>query len=209
MSATIIGWQLVSNAANKARYAASKALYDATVKRDAAKSLALAKADYEAAYKAYYPKWQAWHDATVRYEKDRKAFLTWQEDRKKAEAIRHEMGEMAQEVLTSLHRVAQERGRLELELSKPEHLTTLFRELFKEAAFRRPELWILREPEFASPLVKQVADLLPPAPQGPKALSEQRTLPNQPQMPSPPYNLVMQSYGTTSRPVPPEQVKWS
>lgn len=197
--------KLIVNASRKADYKQAMRAYEKGLVADRER----AKADYEAAYKAYYPKWQAWHDANVRYEKDRKAFFTWQEDRTKAQAIRQELGETAQELLTSLHRVAQERGRLELELSKPEHLTKLFRELFKEAAFRRPGLWILRDPEFASPLVKEVADLLPPMPQGPKALSEQRTLPDQPRMPYPPDNLLMQSYGTASRPVPPDQVTWS
>lgn len=197
--------KLIVNASRKADYKQAMRAYEKGLVADRER----AKADYEAAYKAYYPKWQSWHDATVRYEKDRKAFLAWQEDRKKAEAIRREMGEMAQEVLTSLHRVAQERGRLELELSKPEHLTTLFRELFKEAVFRRPELWILREPEFSSPLVKQVADLLPPAPQGPKALSEQRSYPDEPTAPRAPDNLLFEGYGNTGRPVPPDRVKWS
>ncbi len=99
---------------------------------------------YAAAYAEYLPKWQAWREAVKTYEAELAAYEAWRPKFVAVWQAYRERGVKAAKLFETIHENIEKRGRLELELSSPEHLTALFREAIAAAAKAHPDLGILR-----------------------------------------------------------------
>lgn len=98
---------------------------------------------YTEAYSAYLPKWQAWRGAMQVYEAELAAYQAWRERFTAAWDAYRERAKRAVSLFDTIYASVQTRGRVELELSEPEHLDALFREAFAEVAKSNPDLGIL------------------------------------------------------------------
>jgi hypothetical protein len=78
------------------------------------------------------------------YEAQLAAYQAWRAKFVAAWEAYHERGKEAAKLFERLHTNVQMRGRVELELSEPEHLQSLFREAISEVSKTNPDLGILR-----------------------------------------------------------------
>jgi hypothetical protein len=102
------------------------------------------RATYAEKYQAYLPQWEAWRVAVKAYDAEHAAYEAWHEKFLQAWQAYRERGVKAAKLFETIHENVEKRGRLELELSSPEHLTALFREAIAAAAKTHPDLGILR-----------------------------------------------------------------
>jgi hypothetical protein len=98
---------------------------------------------YASNYIEYLPKWRAWREAFNAYEAEKKSYDAWRVKFHQAWEDYRAQGIKAAELFENIHANVEKRGRLELELSAPEHLAALFREAIGEAAKVHPGLGVL------------------------------------------------------------------
>lgn len=123
---------------NRYKAAVSHREREAKLRRDRAKSL------YAMAYADYQPKWQAWREAMKTHEAELAAYQVWRAKFVAAWQAYHERGKEAAKLFERIHANVQMRGRVELELTEPEHMQALFREAIAESSKSNPDLGILR-----------------------------------------------------------------
>lgn len=137
-----LGW--LKRGIEKETQAARTATATAQKERETKLNRERAQSRYAIDYAEYLPKWQAWHEADKAYYAANTAYEVWQVKFRAAWEAYRQQGVKAAELFEIIHENVEKRGRLELELNDPEHLTALFREAISVAARVHPELGLLR-----------------------------------------------------------------